>query len=468
MFKTLRSRLTLLHAIIFAFVALGVMGFAYFTVSNQFMAFITEDLQDTAHEFIDAYEVSGMSELHNEITRESLLHGVNDFSARFINTSGKTLIQAMPQTWKFPLPLPEFSDNSEQWFEIVVNNKGEEAKIVSVPIQGHGWIQIGLSLKNYHFQMNHIQRGFEWALLLIVMVGIITGWWLVSRALSGVELVRRTAMNIGDGDFESRLNLTGHGQELVELAEAFNLMLDKIQKLLKDMRDVSDNIAHDLRTPITRIRCMAETGLMTKKGHNAECEEALADIVPECERLSALINTMLEIAQTDSGVMTMEHKPVDMAKLLYEVCDLFSPVAGDSNIELKLELQSDHLTVLGDKPRLQRLMANLVDNAIKFSPAGSHITLTADKQENLIRLFVTDHGMGIAEDDMAHIFERFYRSDRSRSMPGNGLGLSYAKSIITAHGGEICIHSQPKNNTTVCVTLPSTSDEKYDQTANFG
>ncbi len=243
------------------------------------------------------------------------------------------------------------------------------------------------------------------------------------------------------------------------LADAFNVMLDKIQQLLGEMRDVSDNIAHDLRTPVTRIRGMAEAALMASSGDDCENQQTLAEVIDECDRLSMMINTMLEIAQSDSGALRLERKPVDMAALLHEVCDLFSPVAEDADIDLKLELNAAHLMVSGDQSRLQRLMANLVDNAIKFSPAGSRIRLTAYREGETICLFVIDSGIGIPEKDMAHIFDRFYRSDRSRSTPGNGLGLSYAKSIATAHGGDIQIQSQPGSSTSVRVTLPVTPND---------
>ena len=275
-------------------------------------------------------------------------------------------------------------------------------------------------------------------------------------ALAGVDRVRRTAIDIGEGAFDQRLVLEGHGQELVQLADAFNLMLDKIQSLLGEMRDVSDNVAHDLRTPITRIRGMAEASLMAKADDYPGSRETLAKVIAECDIMSAMINTMLEIAQTDSGVMRLEHKPVDMGILLHEVRDLFLPAVEDAGIDLNLELQAAHLSLMGDKSRLQRLVSNLLDNAIKFSPGGGRITLSICGGEGAIRLFVTDCGMGIPEGDMPYVFDRFYRSDRSRGALGNGLGLSYAKSIAMAHGGDIHIQSRFGHGTSVCVTLPAT------------
>jgi len=456
MFKTLRFRLTLWHAMIFGGMALLIFSFAYFTVSRQWLASITEDLQDTAHEFSDLYQTGGIKALQAEINREALAHGYNRFAARYISALGHTLFANVPETWRFPLPEPDRNTTGMQWFEVAVNSQGDLARLVAIPTKDHGWIQVGLSLREHEAQLRKVRWGFGWALFVIVLAGIMTGWWQVRRALAGVDQVRRTAIDISEGALDRRLELEGHGQELVELAGAFNVMLDRIQRLLGEMRDVSNNIAHDLRTPIARIRGIAEAGLMpAKAGNDPESGEALAVIIDECDRLTAIINTMLEIARTDSGIMRLESKTVDVGHLLHEACDLFEPVAEEAGIDLKLELDVPHLLIMGDQRRLQRMIANLVDNAIKFSSKGDCITLAAHQAAAEIHLVVTDTGMGISEEDMPHIFERFYRSDKSRNTPGNGLGLSYAKSIVKAHGGKIRIESEYGRGTKVMVSLPT-------------
>jgi len=468
MFKTLRFKLTFWHAIIFGCIALGIFGFAYKAVSSHLLESITEDLQDTALEFSDLYRMGDITALQIEIDRERLSHKNELFYTRILNAKGESIIQSAPNGWTRPLPEPNAQITDTQWFEMAVNQQGDIASLIAVPTRNHGWIQIGLTQRQYQAQLKHIRDSFGWALMVIILAGIITGWWQVSRALTGVDRVRRMAIDIGEGAFDRRLTLQSHGQELVELADAFNVMLDKIEQLLGEMRGVSDNIAHDLRTPLSRIRGMAEAALMDRAGDQSASEDMLAKIVDECDRLSTMINTMLEIAQTDSGVMRLERSPVDMAALLHEVCDIFSSVAEDSDIDLKLELNATHLMVTGDKSRLQRLMANLVDNAIKFSPAGSRIRLAGCREADTICLFVMDNGMGIEPEDMPHIFDRFYRSDRSRSSLGNGLGLSYAKSIVTAHGGDIQVQSQPGSNTSVRVTLPSIPDDSCNHPTQNG
>lgn len=456
MFRTLRFRLAFWHTLIFTAMALVIFGIAYQTVANQLLASINDDLHDTALEFASLLRSGDVRELRAEVASESLSHDGDEFYARYLDTSGHTVMVKQPVSWTRPLPKPDLHGLAMQWFDVVVNNAGDTARVLASHSPDLGWIQVGLSLHEYQAQLQKIIRIFTWSLLVVVVAGILVGWWQVRHVLVGVDQVRRTAMEIGEGDLERRLVLDGHGQELVNLAGVFNTMLDRIKQLLGEMRDVSDHIAHDLRTPVARIRGIAEGSLMENRGGAAEKDEALAAIVEESDRLSAMINTMLEIAQTDSGVALMESSPVDVGCLLREAHDLFLPVAEDADIEMLLDVQDEPLQLMGDAARLQRLIANLLDNAIKFTPSGGRITCLAHKKDHDIELLISDTGMGVSAEALPHLFERFYRADNSRSTAGNGLGLSYARSIARAHGGDIHIDSQDGYGATITVTLPVT------------
>jgi len=454
MFRTLRFRSTLWHTVIFAMMALIIFAIAYRAAASQLMAALSADIEDTAVEFLDLYQSGGINGLREEVASESLSHDSGHFFARYFNANGEAMLVNRPTSWLAPLPVPALHGAGRQWFDIVVNAEGDSARILSVRSMDGGWIQVGVSLQGYYTQLQQIIQLFGWSLIFVVIAGVLTGWWQVRHVLAGVDQVRRTAMEIGQGDLDRRLVLDGHGEELVELADVFNTMLDRIQHVLGEMRDVSDHIAHDLRTPVARIRGIAESSLMEKNSAASGKDEALAVIVEESDRLSAMINTMLEIAQTDSGVALLESAPVDIAGLLREAHDLFLPVAEDADIEMAVESGDEPILLTGDAVRLQRLIANLLDNAIKFTPAGGHISCSIGKQGNVAELVVADTGIGIATEALPHIFERFYRADNSRSTPGNGLGLSYAKSIARAHGGGIHIESRYGQGTTVTVSLP--------------
>ncbi|TLS78330.1 HAMP domain-containing histidine kinase [Mariprofundus erugo] len=453
MFQTLRSRLAFWHALIFAGMAVVIFVIAYQTVANQLLASLSEELHDTAVEFSDLYRTGGIRDLREEVASESLSHDGDRFFARYLDAAGNTLMVNHPRTWTHPLPLPDLQGVALQWFDIIINDGGERARMLALRSHDGGWIQVGMSLQTYDTQLRQIIRIFVWSLLVLVLVGMLVGWLQVRHVLAGVDQIRRTAMEIGEGDLDHRLVLDRHGRELVELADGFNTMLDRIQRLLGEMRDVSDHIAHDLRTPVARIRGMAESALMTR-GEYAPDGEALALIIEESDRLSAMINTMLEIAQTDSGVTTLKKQTVDFSGLLQDACELFLPVAEDAGIDVTLVAGEQPLLLDGDAGRLQRLIANLLDNAIKFTPRGGRITCAAGIVDGWIELVIRDSGSGISDEALPHIFDRFYRADHSRSTPGNGLGLSYAQSIVRAHGGGIEITSVYGEGTTVVVRLP--------------
>jgi len=453
MFQTLRFRSTLWHTLIFSGMALVIFAIAYQTAAGQLLASLSADLEDTAVEFSDLYRSGGVASLREEVASESLSHDSGQFFARYMNDEGEVAVISRPETWLAQLPDPDMNGGDRQWFDVVVNTDGGSARILTVRIEGGGWIQVGMSLQAYHTQLAQIIRLFGWSLIMVVIVGVLTGWWQVRHVLIGVDQVRRTAMEIGDGDLDRRLVLDGHGRELVELAGVFNTMLDRIQGLLGEMRDVSDHIAHDLRTPVARIRGLAESSLMKQGREASAAEEALAAIVEESDRLSAMINTMLEIAQADSGVMQMETASVDIAGILREAHELFLPVTEDAGITMVLETEHAPMVLMGDGARLQRLIANLLDNAIKFTPAGGRIRCGVQRTDGTITLSISDTGIGVSVEALPHIFERFYRADNSRSTPGNGLGLSYAQSIARAHGGDIHIDSQPGEGTTITVVF---------------
>jgi len=464
MIKTLRLRLTLWHAGLFGVLALVVFAIAYYMVSQQLLHAVDEDLQDTAQEFAERLEVGGIAALQGEIDSETASHGSDVFYARFLDQQGQTQVEHLSRAWKFSIPKPaQFSTGSErnqpQWLNVGSGMPGDSVRLFALPVEGYGWIEIGLSLAEYENQMGQIRSVFALALLLMVIVGVLAGWLQLRTVFRSVEQVRRTALGISEGDLDRRVELSGKGQELTDLANVFNTMLDRIQLLLGEMRDVSDHIAHDLRTPVSRIRGLAETSLMQadlmQASHAPDTHaDALATIVEESEQLGEMINTMLEIAQTDAGLIDQQHEQIDLAAVLRDAHDLFQPVAEDAGIMLSLDLPEQTLQVAGNMTRLQRAISNLIDNALKFSASGSQVNVSAAIDGDALRVQIRDEGIGISADDMSHIFERFYRSDQSRSKPGNGLGLSYAMSIIRSHGGDIQVTSTIGSGSTFTIRIP--------------
>jgi signal transduction histidine kinase len=286
----------------------------------------------------------------------------------------------------------------------------------------------------------------------LTVFGGLIGWFMARRALLGVEEVTQTAEDISKGAIERRVPLRARGAEIDRLATAFNNMLERIHSLICGMREITDNIAHDLRSPITRIRGVAEMTLTSGKSVG-EYENMAANTIEECDRLLEMIETMLAISELEAGAGSLAMGEVDMAGVVEDACELFQPLAEDKGLTIVTEVPTSS-RVYGDIQKLQRLVANLLDNAIKYTPHEGNVTVSIDGDEAQVLLLVKDTGVGISGDDLANVFERFYRCDPSRSGAGVGLGLSLVMAIVRSHGGEVAVTSSPGKGSTFTVSLP--------------
>jgi signal transduction histidine kinase len=216
---------------------------------------------------------------------------------------------------------------------------------------------------------------------------------------------------------------------------------------------MSDNIAHDLKSPITRIRGLSEVSLTTGASLT-EYGEMAASTIEECDRLLDMINTMLFISKTEAGVSQLEKNRIDISAVICDACELFQSSAEDKGLTMVCH-SGENISVDGDMRLIQRMLANLLDNAIKYTPLDGRVDISIHTDGNQgVQIAVADTGIGISRADLPHVFERFYRCDPSRSQSGTGLGLSFARTVARAHGGDISVESTPDRGSTFTVTLP--------------
>ncbi len=287
----------------------------------------------------------------------------------------------------------------------------------------------------------------------ILLAGSLCGWFIASRFLCRVQRVSATARQIAAGDFSRRVPVGNDGTEIDELVHTFNRMTANTEKLFLELQSVTDDVAHDLRTPLTRIRGLAEITVSGRQELSAYREMA-AIVAEECNQMLQIINTMLEITRMEANCDKLTKEEFDLNRLLARAGELFSASAEAKSIELHLHLPATPVPIVAEKLKIQRVFANLLDNALKFTaPGGSiDVELTTAGQAAVTR--IRDNGCGIRPEDLSRVFERFFRSDPSRNCPGNGLGLALVRAIVQAHGGTIQADSKFGQGTEFTVFLP--------------
>jgi signal transduction histidine kinase len=285
-------------------------------------------------------------------------------------------------------------------------------------------------------------REMEWFILLFGLASAILGAFVITRrALRPVtELARATQRVIDSGDLGLRVPVRGTADELEQLGALFNQMLARNQTLVRAMKESLDNVAHDLRTPLTRLRAGAELALR-RPGDAAHAGEALADVIEETDRVLGMLTTLMDIAEAETGAMHLEKHVEDLGRIAREAVDLYDLVSNERGVHIVTTI-TPGIDVLVDRRRILQACANLLDNALKYTPAGGRVEVTVTGDEKHGVLTIADTGVGIAPEDRARIWERLFRADKSRTERGLGLGLSLVKAVVEAHGGAVDLESE--------------------------
>jgi heavy metal sensor kinase len=454
--RTTTSRLTLWHLGLFSVLSVVVFLVVYVSLASHLRNQTDNEIMDSAKEFAVLYGERGVKALQDEFTREAESRGTRRVFFQLFSSKGKLLASSDLSHWKgleiSRLHGPITSKNHLSFRTIFLPGFRHKIRLFSMFTGDGNMIEIGTILQSEEIILERYRETFGTALAVMLVLGGFAGFLLARKAMSGIQRVTETATRIGRHDLGRRVPLGKEGKEIDELVHAFNAMLERIESLLSELQQITDNVAHELRTPITRIRGIAEMTLKSS-GDIYEYREMTASVIEGCDDLIEMIATMLEIAKTDSGVADLDMVPLDIQAIVEEAADLFVPTAEDRHVDIHLAKPFHSGIILGDRPRLQRVIANLLDNAIKYTPSGGTVTLSVDADAAGVKVEVTDTGVGIDEKDIPRVFERFYRGDKSRSTSGSGLGLSLALAIIRAHGGNITVKSTDRG-TTFSVLLP--------------
>lgn len=356
----------------------------------------------------------------------------------------------------------------ERLFVRVVD-RGVESVVVSMP---EGWdtsrletvtrslpdgtiVQVGKSIDLRLDLLARFRATLGLVTLSVVIVALTGGWLATQSALQPVRRLQQAVERIiQTGRTDERVPVTEYDDALSELTVLFNTMLDKIEGLVNGMRGALDNVSHDLRTPLTRLRGTAELALIAPQVDVTRYREALADCIEETDRVLTMLNTLMDIAEAETGTMPLRHEPVALEAVLGRAVDLYKDVADAKGVNLAVDALP-HVLVTGDDVRLQQVAANLLDNAVKYTPAGGDVRVELGSRDGFGVFRVKDSGPGIPADEHERIWERLFRGDRSRAERGLGLGLSLVKAIVEAHGGSVSVSSEPGKGASFEVFLPA-------------
>ncbi len=438
--RSVAFKLALFYALFFGLASAGAGTLLYQLVRAHIVGEIEQDIGRHTLELRRTLTDEGLGALAHAMTATVEARGTDDYVVRLVGPDGAPVLTSDVANWpNLPPPPRDRAGGTESFTTVDLADGRSRARLLTVEAGPGRYLQVGTSLGGGEAFLEHLERYGLAVIATMLSLGSLVGWWLARQAMAGAESVTRAAERIADGHFADRVTAAGHGREIDDLVVTFNRMADRVQTVMREMREVNDSIAHDLRSPLTRIRGLAESAA-TDRTACGETADLAGSIVEECDRLMGVINTVLEIAETEAGVRSLRLEDVDLADLVAQAAELFAGVAEDKGIALG-HAATVRPVVRGDRRRLQRALANLVDNALKYTPGGGRVDVAVVAAGRMAEVSVRDTGPGIAEADLPRLFERFYRGDRARHLPGNGLGLSLALAVARAHGGDIAVRS---------------------------
>jgi heavy metal sensor kinase len=453
-------RLTLWYSGIFIVSALLLFALSYYLLSMSLNRQDHEAIRMRLKELSAVFRAGGIEYLEKEATVERSFQRRGPFFVRLAGRDNRTLLLILPHQWgEFDVKVLERRSFVEEnpWMRVPARRGGTFLEVASVHLMGDYVLQAGKSDEERKRILRHFRGTFTAVLLPVIFLGFLGGAFLAVRALKPVRHVINTIHSIITGRMDARAPTPETGDEMKELVVLFNAMVEKIEVLIRGMRNSLDNVAHDLRTPMTRLRGIAEMALRSEGG-GTDAREALADCLEESERILKMLNTLMDISEAETGVIKLDLQRVEVAAAIEDVIDLYRYVAEEKGLGLHTKTPED-LQVVADPVRVRQVLGNLLDNAIKYTASGGRVDMEAERNGGTVSIRVRDTGMGIPPGDLDRIWDRLYRGDLSRSQKGLGLGLSLVKAVVHAHGGEVSVVSEPGRGSTFTVVIPAEAGE---------
>ena len=443
--RTTAFRLTLVYLLLFALFAASLLGYFAWNTRRLITEQITTTVNAEASEISDIYNRRGLRGLVFTVDSRALRPGANLYLVT--TPAGQAIAGNVGSLAPGVMGTQGWSETAYRRLEDQ-DNTDHRALVNVTQLSGGFRLLIGRDLEERRRLFGIVAKAAQWSILVVVVLGIAGGIFVARRVLQRIDAMTGTTRRIMAGDLSGRLPVGRSGDELDRLAENLNAMLERIEALMAGLKEVSDNIAHDLKTPLTRLRNRAEEAL-AKSSCEAEYRAALERTIEESDGLIRTFNALLMIARAESGQARGNMDDFDAAEVANGIHELYEPLAEDDGMTLRVKTAP--APIHANRELISQALANLVENAINYGKPTSaaqvqgavvsmdakQILIEARREGDKVLLSVTDRGIGIPEGDRRHAVERFVRLDSSRSQPGSGLGLSLASAVATLHGGEL-------------------------------
>ena len=425
-FKSTAFRITLVYLLLFGLSVAIILGFIYWSTIIYKTQQTDVEIDAEILELSLVYQQKGLPEFLTVLSErvDQLRSRPGDPSVYLLVDSRYENVVSSIDRW------PRVArDSGKDWLDFEVEGVSTRAKVYDIEDRYH--LLVGQSMKDLTTLKALVSNAMVWGLMLTLGLGVLGGFMMRQILRSRLGAINQTSRKIMQGDLRKRIKTRGTGDEFDELANNLNSMLDQIEHGMEGVRRVSDNIAHDLKTPLARLKNRVEE-LKMRADHGSEEEAAVDQIIHEADGLLATFNALLRIARIEYSEQRKGFKIVDINSILYDIEELYEPLIEEKGQSLSVAI-SEPMEIFADRDMLFQAFANLLDNAIKYTPVNGTVAIRSFKQNDKWYVEITDNGPGIPKEEHEKVVQRFYRLDQSRTTPGSGLGLALVFAVLKVH-----------------------------------
>ncbi len=455
LWKSGSFRLITMYTLLFIVCSVGINLYIYSFISSYIHDQSREEIRGELAEYIESYEQEGLELLTEELREDELERDA--YYVRLVGTGGTTIVESVPVVWE------DFDPEEVRGLDYrayagwtVLESRDSDAPVyefTSAALVDGGVIQVGHEVEEREELLADLRRIYLLFLIPLVLIAYLGAVYMADQSLNPIREILRTLNSIvKSGRVDERVALRTRDEVHTELINMLNAMLERIELLLAGMRGALDSIAHDLRTPLARLRGSAEIALVNP-GDVEQLRETVSDCIEESDRIVEIFNTLLDISAAESGAIKLDKTWVNVTEVINEVTDIYSIVAEEKGLAIENNLPAEVFAAV-DRRMMRQVFANLLDNAVKYTEPGGEVRIDGGADTDTATISVSDTGVGVAEAEQKRVWERLYRSDISRSHEGYGLGLSLVRAVVGAHGGSVELESAPEKGSVFTVTIP--------------